>query len=108
MGDLIGRKTAIEAIKNYGKDAISAGRETLDPVDDIVDMVRVIDALPAVDAAPVVHGRWTWHEDEFSYECSACHCQFDYSCTFGMFDHGYEYASYCPNCNAKMDLEGET
>lgn len=57
MGDLIDRKTAIEAVKNYGKDAISAGRETLDPVDDIVDMVRVIDALPAVDAVPVVHGR---------------------------------------------------
>lgn len=55
--------------------------------------------------APVVHGEWIWHEDEFSYECSACHCQFDYYHIYGIFDHGYEYATYCPNCGAKMNGE---
>lgn len=57
---------------------------------------------------PVVNGQWIWHEDEFSYECSACHCQFDYHHTYGIFDHGCEYASYCPNCGAKMTWEGKT
>lgn len=59
MDDLIERKEAIEAIKKYGKDALSAGRRTLDPVDDIVELCNMLDALPAVDAVPVVHGRCT-------------------------------------------------
>lgn len=47
MSDLIERETVIEAVKNYGKKMISAGRETFDTVDNIVEMVRMIDALPA-------------------------------------------------------------
>ena len=46
-------------------------------------------------AAPVVHGRWIMHDDEFGLtcECSACHIE-----TMGD-------GNYCPNCGAKMDLE---
>lgn len=62
-----------------------------------------IKALPAADVVPVVHGHWIWHEEEFEYECSACHCRFDYNHTFEIFDHGFQYANYCPNCGAKMD-----
>ena len=61
-----------------------------------------IKALPAADVVPVVHGHWIWHEEEFEYECSACHCRFDYNHTFEIFDHGFQYANYCPNCGAKM------
>lgn len=57
MSDLIERKEAIEAIKKYGKDALSAGWRTLDPVDDIVELCNMLAALPAVEATPVVHGR---------------------------------------------------
>ena len=53
---------------------------------------------PAVDAAPVVHGRWIKHCD--CVECSAC----GYVC---WADSAPTY-DYCPNCNAKMDLEGDT
>lgn len=53
MRDLIERKEAIEAINKYGKDAVSAGRKHLDPVDDIAELCNMLDALPAVDAAPV-------------------------------------------------------
>ena len=55
------------------------------------------------DVAPVVYGHWIWHEEEFEYECSACHCRFDYNHTFEIFDHGFQYANYCPNCGAKMN-----
>ena len=50
---------------------------------------------PAVDVAPVVHGRWIMHDDEFGLtcECSACHIE-----TMGD-------GNYCPNCGAKMDGE---
>lgn len=47
MGDLIERKTAIKAVKNYGKDAISAGRRMLDPVDDTIELCNMIKQLPA-------------------------------------------------------------
>ena len=62
-----------------------------------------IEKAPTIDAVPVVHGRWIWHEDKWEHECPNCHCGFDYDKTYLLFDHGYEYARYCPNCGAKMD-----
>lgn len=62
-----------------------------------------IKALPAADVVPVVHGHWIWHEEEFEYECSACHCRFGYNHMFELFDHGFQYANWCPNCGSKMD-----
>ena len=109
MGDLIDRKTAIEAVKKYGKDAISTGRRTPDPVDDIVELCNMLDALPAVDAAPVVHGRWiSWAEADNHipslnrHECSICHDAAQ------VLVSGFEMLSfYCPNCGAKMNGEGD-
>ena len=100
MGDLIARKTAIEAVKNYCKDAIDAGREILDTMDDIVEMVRVIDALPVVDAVPVVHSKWKLVGADKRgrggiFVCLACDKCYPFTC------------DYCPNCGAKMDLEAK-
>lgn len=47
MSELIERKEAIEAIKKYGKDALSAGRRTLDPVDDTIELCNMVEQLPA-------------------------------------------------------------
>lgn len=54
---------------------------------------KLIDEIPASDVAPVVHGRWIMHDDEFGLtcECSVCHIE-----TMGD-------GNYCPNCGAKMD-----
>lgn len=59
---------------------------------------RTIERAPAVDAVPVVHGRWErvipsksaakW---SITMSCSVCHRK------------GYEQYNYCPNCGAKMD-----
>ena len=46
---------------------------------------------------------WQWKEAEYGYECPACHCFFDYESTYGIFDHNFAYASYCPNCSVKME-----
>lgn len=98
MSELIERKEAIEAIKKYGKDAMSAGRRTLDPVDDIVELCNMLAALPAVDAAPVVHGKWKLvgadkHGRGGIFVCLAC-------------DKCYPFTrDYCPNCGAKMNGE---
>lgn len=50
---------------------------------------------------------WQWKEVEYGYECPACHCFFDYESTYGIFDHNFAYASYCPNCGVKMEVEKE-
>lgn len=62
-----------------------------------VSVVRVedIEAIPAADVAPVVHGRWEYdHWCEF--KCSVC----------GAWSKSEPYRgkeNYCPNCGAKMD-----
>lgn len=51
--------------------------------------------LPAVDVAPVRHGRWLYHtliDGHIHAECSECH-------KVRIIDN------FCPNCGAKMDKE---
>ena len=58
----------------------------------------MLGSLPAVDAAPMVHARWTtkrtWKHDGEWY-CSAC----EYEPVVFMD------SAFCPNCGAKMDEE---
>lgn len=58
-----------------------------------------IEELPAVDAAPVVHGRWQeYHAKARGYS----KVYYQHSCTPLLYDSPYYY---CPNCGAKMDGE---
>lgn len=69
------------------------------------DLKSAISNIPAVDAAPVVHGRWiSWEEagnfvpSPDRHECSVCHDAAQ------VLVNGFELLSdYCPNCGAKMD-----
>jgi hypothetical protein len=55
---------------------------------------RALKNLPAVDASPVVHGRWKAILNPFwDAECSEC----GYA-----KKTGWEWG-FCPNCGAKMD-----
>ena len=74
------------------------------PLNEPLMVVRkkTIDSIPAADVAPVRHGRWEWlgrRAVEYGYEkhlrCSVCG-----------WTKWYYDANYCPNCGAKMDLEG--
>ena len=67
---------------------------------DADDVQFGVDKIPSADVAPVRHGRWIETGKGLlgtaSYKCS--------DCEFPMpFYNGY---NYCPNCGAKMDLEG--
>ena len=98
MPEYIERAVAFDTITDLAGKA-----PTRSAYEAIWKSARALKKIPAADVAPVVHGRWIWHEEEFEYECSVCHCRFDYNHTFEIFDHGFQYANYCPNCGAKMD-----
>ena len=101
MSDLISRSALLEAIHNAG--GCGAAKGSWDDGYDrgISVAFDITENAPAVDAVPVVHGRWLLL-DECSNEgvyCSVCHKKV----------YRTEYANqkvksnYCPNCGAKMD-----
>lgn len=57
-----------------------------------------IKEIPAADVAPVVHGRWVYHN--FDTICSECRKS-------AIFDEWEQQAEteFCPHCGAKMDEE---
>lgn len=79
MGDLIDRDKIYEAVYDLAcKSASVIGGISEDYACGLREAAHMIEEAPAVDAVPPkAHGEWIWHEDEFSYECPACHCQFD-------------------------------
>lgn len=60
-----------------------------------------IDAMPTIDAVPVVHGEWyrpkEWSTKTYRRLCTNCH-DVAYFCGSGNY-------RYCPNCGAKMKGE---
>ena len=87
MDDLISRKALLEDIKaakeNGGMGAVVA--DTLS---------RYVKRQPAVDARPVVHGRWKWTFGKPYCECCAIE-------PYRAINN--EMPNYCPNCGAKMN-----
>ena len=67
------------------------------PFPDGVDAIDIkdVDAIPAADVAPVVHGRWIYDKKAQRPYCSVCKGYF-YGATNSPM-------SYCPNCGTKMD-----
>lgn len=61
-----------------------------------------IDAMPVVDARPVVHARWEPEEnifDDSTWYCSACHEP--WTIIAGTPEENGMH--FCPNCGAQMD-----
>ena len=83
MDDLISRKAAREAIRNK---IVSAST--------VVRMWDILDSVPAVDAAPVVHSNWIeCYERSRHYYCSNC----------GKVQGIASIVmKYCPECGSKM------
>lgn len=108
MRDLISREAALQEVLFRCNQEIAKYRTMHRALGNVgraaYDGVK---AVPAVDAAPVVHGRWELHGNdddcELSYFCSNCHSSYDEDC---FYDHNrYAPYRYCPNCDAKMDRE---
>lgn len=107
MDDYIRRADAINVAKKidpYSHSEFNRGVEMM------VSLIK--DDIPAADVAPVVHGRWiprvnpqwpAYHHDA----CSICGWWNTKNalCYDGNHKPGHSL-NYCPNCGAKMDLEG--
>ena len=67
------------------------------PFPDGVDAIDIkdVDAIPAADVTPVVHGQWIYDKKAQRPYCSVCKGYF-YGATNSPM-------SYCSNCGAKMD-----
>ena len=74
-----------------------------DPMYYGVDALAIAQHLIANDVAPVRHGRWI-----DAYPDIEPNPMFMYGiCSECGFEQGIsKYLNYCPNCGAKMDLEG--
>lgn len=82
-------------------DKVAEAIAWLDEYDFVIwhDVQKCIDKVPTVDAEPVRHGHWEWHEDACDYFCSNCK-RFVYNCSLEIVSGEYQY---CPHCGAKMD-----
>lgn len=87
MAEYITKKAAIKAVENAHIELFQSEWEEIE---------EAINAAPAADVVPVVHG-W-WNADE---TCSLC----GEKSTEGLDATKWNYwlPNYCPNCGAKMD-----
>lgn len=101
MAEYIERQAAINKIR-YRERTYGCVRNTYS---------NVIKNLPAADVAPVVHGYWKpIYPDKILgrqnrakyYECSVC----GGTLSDEVYSHGLDF-NFCPNCGAKMDMDGE-
>ena len=91
--------------------------EVAEPIATMTDARRLLADMPAVDAAPVVHGLWMpVYESEMTgwnpavagrdpiggYICSACKEEAVYDC-----NDKFVLSNFCPHCGARMDGDKE-
>ena len=62
---------------------------------------RIIKSVSTADVAPVRHGRWEYNNSVNFWQCSRCG---ENAPMHGKWMQLKTH--YCPNCGAKMDLEG--
>ena len=67
---------------------------------------KIMEEAPAVDAVPVVHGRWINYPECLRYE--SAYCEEDIVCSechsvWNIIDNDADRFDYCPACGAKMD-----
>lgn len=71
------------------------------------DVAKELKAAPTIDAVPVVHGRWKIKllDDYQKYNVTCSICGWVGIENYDSYDVPSDF-NYCPNCGAKMDLEG--
>lgn len=91
MAEYITKKAAINAVENAPIELFQSEWEEIE---------EAINAAPAADVVPVVHGRWlhSGYTDHLEVvKCSECNHE-AFAISLYVCD-----GNYCPNCGAKMD-----
>lgn len=101
MADMISRAAAIDYLMTNMELRYDDGYEVDDADEKRAIITDLVNGIPAVDAAPVVHAYWLdcseGNDGTVCRKCSACK---------DMQIHYYTYyPNYCPECGAKMDGE---
>ena len=99
MAKYIDREALVEWLKRIPLKDLSDGRGLCRVIfeDDFKRAIKKIPKGIIVDVAPVRHGRWNDSLARITPYCSAC--GHSHRCLI-------RTPNYCPNCGAKMDLEG--
>lgn len=104
MSDYISREAAIEYFRKEAEESRKAfeelGGESGIYADAYNELADYFENFPAADVEPVRRGRWGKKQGGF-WEFAACSLCGEKTPTVGITPN------YCPNCGAKMDLEGE-
>lgn len=56
---------------------------------------KLVERMPTLDVVPVVHGWWKFRKNWDFFVCSECSHE------------SSNYSNYCPNCGAKMEVDGD-
>ena len=106
MGELISRAAAIEYLMTNMSWHDEDGYEVDDADEKQAIITDLVNGIPAVDAKPVVHGRWVVNKygDIVCSKCGACAMMVMTGC---IVNRHYEYykSVFCHDCGAKMDGE---
>lgn len=93
MDDLISREAAKAAIRNK-----------FITIPMRCEVNEILNAIPAVDAAPVVHSRWN-QTDAYPQRLYCLNCYHMIVPNVDMVERYDIPTNYCPSCGAKMDGE---
>ena len=101
MDEYIKKAEVFEYLSTLRNWVLKNPLSTLDTMFVVMEMFDFVDhKVESADVAHVRHGRWI-EKDKYTfgvmYECSICDDL--------ILDSGHPW-NYCPNCGAKMDLEG--
>ena len=100
MTDYIERNKALSASKIVYIEYIELDDDGYEEVDaDNIPIVlkKDIEAIPAADVKPVLHGEWISQEVEAIFRCRRCSCCNEFS----------PVGFYCYNCGADMKTDNE-
>ena len=102
-GDLISLEAALDEVRDiWCRDCHCATTKRDCKACNVGDFMNRLRDLPAVDAVPVVHGRWRYEASHRGRTFVACHMICDRCRATVIRPDGGIY-NYCHNCGAKMD-----
>ena len=97
MAEYIDRKVLENAMATAGANGKKEDRHVW------ARAICLLHAVQTADVAPVVHGKWELCFEDWRKEIEGDKCSI---CGFEHYGTCIRSYNYCPNCGAKMDLEG--